>query len=169
MVPPETIGPLFSARVRIVFTLREHILVISEISIQQRQDSMSEENDLTLEETEGGNYEPDLYYYTIPSIHVHTGDPLSRAPSMRDLLRRIASNTRGKWYLMGLLLNVRQDQLNTITHQNSILCYTNVFSLWEKNADPPFTWGTIVDVLKSPVIGEMNLALDIEGWLKGDQ
>ena len=53
--PPETIGPLFSAHVCIVFTLREHILVTSEISIQQRQDPMSEETDLALEETEGGS------------------------------------------------------------------------------------------------------------------
>ena len=55
MIPPETIDPLFSACVRVAFTLREHILVISEISIQQRQDPMSEESDLALEETEGGS------------------------------------------------------------------------------------------------------------------
>ena len=46
------IGPLFSAHVRIAFTLHEHILVILEIGIQQRQNPMSEESDLALEETE---------------------------------------------------------------------------------------------------------------------
>ena len=62
MVPsPQTIGPLFSAHVRIAFTLREHILVISEISIQQRQDPMSEESDLVLEETEGGSTRTDMH------------------------------------------------------------------------------------------------------------
>ena len=60
MVPPETISPLFSARVRIAFALREHILVISEISIQQRQDPMSEESNLALEETEGGSTRTDM-------------------------------------------------------------------------------------------------------------
>ena len=105
-----------------------------------------------------------LFYYTI-----YTGDPLSRAPTMVDLLERVASNAGDKWYMMGLLLSVKQDQLKTITHQNPVLCYSEVFSLWEKKADPPFTWATIVDALKSPVVGEMKLALDIEGWLKGDQ
>ena len=49
------IGPLFSAHVRIAFTLYEHILVILEIGIQQRQNPMSEESDLALEETEEGS------------------------------------------------------------------------------------------------------------------
>ena len=57
MVPSETIDLLFSVRVRIAFTLREHILVISEISIQQRQDLMSKESDLALEEMEGDQLE----------------------------------------------------------------------------------------------------------------
>ena len=55
MVPPETIGPLFSARVRIAVTLREHIFVISEINLQQRQDPVSKESDLALEKMEGGS------------------------------------------------------------------------------------------------------------------
>ena len=108
------------------------------------------------------------YEVTIALLY-HTGDPLSRAPSMRDLLERVASNSRDKWYMMGLLLNVRQDQLKTITHENPVLCYSEVFSLWEKKEDPPFTWATIVDALRSPVVGEMKLASDIEGWLKGDK
>ena len=57
------IGPLFSACVCIVFTLRAHILVISEISIQQRQDPMSEESDLALEEMEGGSTRMDTHFF----------------------------------------------------------------------------------------------------------
>ena len=63
MVSPETIGPLFSACVHIVFTLLEHILVISEISIQQRQDQISKESDLALEETEGESTRMDTCYF----------------------------------------------------------------------------------------------------------
>ena len=63
MVPPETIGPLFSVRVRIALTLREHILVISDISIQQRQDQMSKESYLALEEIEGGSTRTDTRYF----------------------------------------------------------------------------------------------------------
>ena len=59
VVPPEMIGPLFSACVCIAFTLREHILVISGIGNQQRQDPMSEESDLALKEMEGGSTRTD--------------------------------------------------------------------------------------------------------------
>ena len=55
------ICPLLSARVRIVFTLLEHILVISEISIQQRQDPVNEESDLALGEMEGGSTRTDTH------------------------------------------------------------------------------------------------------------
>ena len=88
---------------------------------------------------------------------------------MRDLLERVAAKAMDKWDMMGFVLNIDQHQLNTITHQNPVRCYSTVFSLWEKKADPPFTWATIVDALRSPIVGETKLASDIERWLKGDQ
>ena len=48
---------------RIAFTLREHIFVISEINIQQRQDPMSEESNLVLEEMEEGSTRMDTHYF----------------------------------------------------------------------------------------------------------
>ena len=102
---------------------------------------------------------------TLPS----TGDPLNRAPTMRDLLERVATKAMDKWDMVGLVLNIDQHQLNTITHQNPVRCYSVMFYLWEKKADPPFTWATIVDALRSPIVGETKLASDIERWLNGDQ
>ena len=88
---------------------------------------------------------------------------------MRDLLERVATKAMDKWDMMGLVLNIDQHQLNTITHQNPVRCYSAMFYLWEKKEDPPFTWATIVDALRSPIVGETKLASDIERWLKGDQ
>ena len=88
---------------------------------------------------------------------------------MRDLLEQVAAKAMDKWDTMGLVLNIDHHQLNTITHKNPVRCYSEVFSLWEKKADPPFTWATIVDALRSPAVGEMKLASDIESWLKGHQ
>ena len=85
---------------------------------------------------------------------------------MRDLLEKVATKAMDKWDMMGLVLNIDQHQLNTITHQNPVRCYSVIFYLWEKKADPPFTWATIIDALRSPVMGETKLALDIERWLK---
>ena len=32
--------------------------------------------------------------------------------------------------------------------------------------DPPFTWATIVETLRSPIVNKNNLAKEIEDWLK---
>ena len=85
---------------------------------------------------------------------------------MKELLRRVACRAMDKWILIGLELDLEQHQLNTITHQDAMLCYSDVFSLWQRKADPPFTWATILDALRSPVVRENALAQEIEDWLR---
>ena len=70
-----------------------------------------------------------------------------------------------KWRIVGLELEIEQHQLNTITHQDAIQCYIEVFSIWQRKADPPFTWATIIDTLRSPIVRENALAQEIEDWL----
>ena len=87
---------------------------------------------------------------------------------MRDLLRRVASRAMDKWELVGLDLGIEQHQLNTISQyhpRNTIGCYSEVFNLWENRADPPFTWATIIDTLRSPIVEENGLAQEIEDWI----
>ena len=91
----------------------------------------------------------------------------TKPPKMRDLLEQVASKAKDKWKLMGFALNLKQDQLNTISQNcmDSVLCYSEVFSAWEKTQPASFTWTTIVEALKSPIVGENNLARDIVEWL----
>ena len=72
-----------------------------------------------------------------------------------------------KWKRVGLELELEQHQLNTITRscQDTFECYSEVFSIWQRKADPPFTWATILDALRSPVVEENALAQAIEDWL----
>ena len=96
------------------------------------------------------------------------GDPLSRVPTMRDLLNKVASKALGKWERIGLSLDIDLDHLKSFSklqQQDPILCYSEVFTVWRKKADPPFTWATIVDTLKDPIVGEVKLAAEIEEWL----
>ena len=96
-------------------------------------------------------------------------DPLNEPPNMRELLRRVASRANDKWELIGLDLKIEQHQLNTISRahpHNAISCYSEVFSVWQRKADPPFTWATIIDVLRSPIVKENALAQEIEDWLR---
>ena len=69
---------------------------------------------------------------------------------------------------IGLALGIKQDQLNTILEKRKdvILCYSDVFTVWEKTVDPTdFTWATIVEALESPIVEENKLARDIVQWL----
>ena len=70
--------------------------------------------------------------------------------------------------MVGLALGIKQDQLNAISekHKNVILCYSEVFTVWEKTVAPAdFTWATIVEALESPIVEENKLARDIVQWL----
>ena len=88
---------------------------------------------------------------------------------MRDLLNQVASKALNKWELIGLQLGIEHHQLNainTVHLGDPMKCYMDVFSLWQNNADPPFTWMTIINALRAPMVGEMRLAQDLsELWL----
>ena len=97
-----------------------------------------------------------------------TDNPLTKPPKARDLLTQVASKARDKWERVGLALGIKQDQLNAISEKRKdvILCYSEVFTAWEKTVDPAdFTWATVVEALESPIVEENNLARDIVHWL----
>ena len=93
---------------------------------------------------------------------------LSKPPELRDFLNQVASNAKDKWRMVGLALDIKQHQLNTISDkfQNPILCYSEVFTAWENREDPAlFTWATIVKALESPIVEEKKLAKIVVDWL----
>ena len=96
-----------------------------------------------------------------------TDNLLTKPPEMLDLLERVACKAKDKWKLVGFALNIKRHQLNTISqNQNSIQCYSEVFTAWEETVDPKyFTWATIVEALQSPIVEENKLARDIVKWL----
>ena len=89
-----------------------------------------------------------LNYY----INYVTDNPLTKPPRAHDLLTQVASKARAKLEVVGLALG---DQLNTISkkHKNVILCYSEVFTAWEKTVtSADFTWATVVEALESPIV-----------------
>ena len=86
---------------------------------------------------------------------------------MNDLLDRVASRAMDKWEVVGLQLNIELHQLRTIqkSSQSTILCFAEIFDIWERKSDPPFTWATIVRALRSPIVNENNVAKEIVDWL----
>ena len=104
---------------------------------------------------------------TVCALLYLSGNPLDKVPTLPDLLNRVASRARDKWDMVGLQLGIQQQQLNTISteHQDPIRRYAQVFTLWENKADPPYTWRIIVGVLRAPIVGREDLAIEIETWL----
>ena len=66
---------------------------------------------------------------------------------------------------MGLQLNVPTDQLNSMTTTDPISCYADVFNWWQRNGSPPYTWATIIDALRASIVGEVQLAHELEEWI----
>ena len=90
--------------------------------------------------------------------------PLNR-PEYFDLLHKVAARATDKWKYMGLQLDIPMDQLNSMTATDPISCYADVFNWWQKNGSPPYTWATIIDALRAPIVGEVQLAHELEEWL----
>ena len=102
------------------------------------------------------------------TFNIITGGPLSGRPVMRDLLNQVASKALNKWEVIGLQLGIEPHQLNSIKTVNlgdPMKCFVDVFSLWQNKAEQPFTWATIIEALKAPMVEEVRLAQDIEMWL----
>ena len=99
-------------------------------------------------------------------LFVSSDDPLSREPTILELLHKVASRAMDKWDMVALELGIEQQRLNTINHPKPVRCYNEVFCLWQNKGKPPFTWATIINALKSPIVEENKLAKDIEEWLQ---
>ena len=92
--------------------------------------------------------------------------PLNTRPKRQDLLNKVAAKTRDKWEEIGLQLNIDLSHIRSISRSHgAIRCYAEVFDVWEKSGSPPYTWATIIDALRAPIVGEYQLAHELQEWL----
>ena len=95
------------------------------------------------------------------------GTSLERAPKLTELLDKVAAKARDKWTMVGLQLNIEPNwQLTAISknHQDTVDCYREVFSLWEKKCDPPFTWDVpSLRLSEPPPSGRTGLHQNLRG------
>ena len=73
------------------------------------------------------------------------------------------NNIRSKWYEIGLQLEVSVGTLNAIKkdYHTTSDCLRETLTTWLKTFSSP-AWSTMVDVLKSRTVGEVNLAVELE-------
>ena len=79
-------------------------------------------------------------------------------------MNEVAAAIPAKWRQVGVQLNLTNEVLDEIQHQNAAkadmckLSFDQVFTKWEKLGTSLHTWKTIVNVLRSPAVGEAILA-----------
>ena len=88
-------------------------------------------------------------------------------PGIVDFLEQVAVKVPAKWRMLGLKLGVNTYKLDEIAKQNQdgVHCLERVLALWKDKANSPYTWATVIDALKSPIVGEKSVAEDVEMWL----
>ena len=92
---------------------------------------------------------------------------LQRSPKVSVLLNRVADKAPIKWKKLGQQLDIEHQKLKTIQRENddSLDCFAEVFDLWKRGGSPPFTWATIIDALRADIVGEVQLAYELEQWV----
>ena len=74
-------------------------------------------------------------------------------------------DARTKWMNIGIELDLQQSDLTAIeaAHRSDIgRCLTEMLTLWLKQVDPPPTWSKMVAALQHRIIGEGELAEQVE-------
>ena len=101
------------------------------------------------------NYNIILYNAEVPS---------AQQPTVKDLMNDVAAHAKS-WRDIGLQLLLMPSELDGIEQSRNKdinQCYADVFEKWKKAGEPPFTWRTIIDALRSPSVKNNDLADRIE-------
>ena len=107
------------------------------------------------------------------SIHLCTV-PLSldSEPSLPHLMEKVAAVIPNKYMIVGLQLGLTMAELEVIGPKYSTLeemyrAFSEMFGVWRRRGSSPYTWRTIIDVLKSASVGEVVLSDTLTSWITG--
>ena len=89
---------------------------------------------------------------------------------MADLMNDVASVIPAEWRAVGIQLGLSSDILDGIQSQNAGKPKTcqwsfeevTCISVWKRLGPRPFTWRTIIDVLRTRAVGHTSLADELE-------
>ena len=88
--------------------------------------------------------------------------------NLKDLMNDIASIIPAKWRSVGIQLGLSSGTLDSIQSNNAgkpqacLDSFEQVLSTWEKQGPGPYNWNVIIDVLRTPVVGEVALADELD-------
>ena len=92
------------------------------------------------------------------------GEGLESEPELSALMDQIASRIPNKWRAVGIALGLTINELSCFSaNEDPSRCFTFVFTIWRSRMTRlPYSWGTVVEVLRSPSVGELKMAEQLE-------
>ena len=103
---------------------------------------------------------------SLPSLPTYRG--ANHTPTHLDLMNKIATSIPTRWRDIGLQLGLSTVDLDIIEARylgEYNRCFSCVFSAWEKQLTRPYTWCSILQALRSPMLAEHRLAEEIQASL----
>ena len=92
---------------------------------------------------------------------------ITGAPKLSDLINEIASAIPAKWRDVGIQLGLSTGTLDGIQSENGSkpdsckASFEKVFTEWKQQHLKPYTWDTIIGILRTKSVGEIALAEDL--------
>ena len=89
---------------------------------------------------------------------------LESEPELSDLMNEVASKVSAKWKQISIQLGLTANDEECFlasTPNDPLQCITSVFKVWKKRATKPYTWSTVIEVLKAPAVDEIRLAKEL--------
>ena len=90
-----------------------------------------------------------------------------RTPNLDELMNDVAAVIPAKWRFVGVQLKLPKGTLDEIQAQNagrpddSKHSFEQVFDRWRSLGTSPYTWMTMINALRSPAVGEVTLANEL--------
>lgn len=107
-----------------------------------------------------------IHFFQYCFCHAYVG----KEPLAADFMNQVASNIPAKWRSFATQLYLSDADIEAI-ESNYTKCldrFHEVFKIWKTQLTrSPVTWDTVLCVLRSNELKEVNLAGDLEQWLTG--
>lgn len=85
-------------------------------------------------------------------------------PQLPDLMNEVANCIPDLWREVGVQLGVPVHMLDSFWRQrsnNNMDCFKDVFTYWKDKCTKSYSWLTMIQVLETPAVGQMELAQNI--------
>ena len=108
------------------------------------------------------------YSIFLPPVDSHV------ALDLADLMNEVAAVIPSKWRAVGIQLHLSSGTLDSIQSHNAnkpqacLMSFEDVFTNWKSGGDSQYTWPTIIDALKTPAVGEAQLAEKLNAKFNND-